>query len=195
MLQVETKLRTFQIFVECSLCCLEFPRAWSPCWWCSKSLSSRLWQTKWLHWAKKQMCQKNTAKCSFARKNESLFVFYASFVFAPQICPFQHDNRRTSFSEQSKVRPDARQGTARGVESEKRLGRTTCKVCVFKQKALVVIFSLCYRYCDSLLRKGKAKTEAGDLDAKLRSIITIFKYLDEKDVFQKVCFGAVVVLV
>jgi hypothetical protein len=42
------------------------------------------------------------------------------------------------------------------------------------------------RYCDALLRKGKAKTEAGDLDAKLRSIITIFKYLDDKDVFQKV---------
>lgn len=42
------------------------------------------------------------------------------------------------------------------------------------------------KYCDSLLRKGKTKTEVGDLDAKLRSIITIFKYLDDKDVFQKV---------
>jgi hypothetical protein len=45
---------------------------------------------------------------------------------------------------------------------------------------------ICYRYCDALLRKGKNKTEVGDLDAKLRSIITVFKYLDDKDVFQKV---------
>jgi cullin 1 len=37
------------------------------------------------------------------------------------------------------------------------------------------------KYCDALLRKGKNKSEAaGDLDAKLKSLITIFKYLDDK---------------
>ncbi len=42
------------------------------------------------------------------------------------------------------------------------------------------------KYCDALLRKGKNKAEAaGDLDAKLKSLITIFKYLDDKDIFQK----------
>lgn len=50
------------------------------------------------------------------------------------------------------------------------------------------------RYCDALLRKGKTKTEVGDLDAKLRSIITIFKYLDDKDVFQKVSITFFVLL-
>ena len=41
------------------------------------------------------------------------------------------------------------------------------------------------RYCDALLKKGKNKIELDDLDAKLKALVTIFKYLEDKDVFQK----------
>ncbi len=36
------------------------------------------------------------------------------------------------------------------------------------------------KYCDALLRKGKNRPEGDDLDGKLRSLITVFKYLDGK---------------
>lgn len=39
------------------------------------------------------------------------------------------------------------------------------------------------KYCDSLLKKSKS-TEA-EIDAKLTASITIFKYIEEKDVYQK----------
>lgn len=41
------------------------------------------------------------------------------------------------------------------------------------------------KYCDMLLRKGKTKMEGDDLDAKLKSLVTVFRYLDAKDIFQK----------
>ena len=42
------------------------------------------------------------------------------------------------------------------------------------------------RYCDSLLKKGKNKgSSVEDLDGKLKSLITVFRYLDDKDIFQK----------
>lgn len=39
------------------------------------------------------------------------------------------------------------------------------------------------KYCDSLLKKSKA-TET-EIDAKLSSSITIFKYIEDKDIYQK----------
>lgn len=39
------------------------------------------------------------------------------------------------------------------------------------------------KYCDSLLKKSKA-TES-EIDTKLTNSITIFKYIEDKDVFQK----------
>lgn len=41
------------------------------------------------------------------------------------------------------------------------------------------------RYCDSLLRKGKNKSEGDALDLKLKALVTVFKYLDDKDIFQR----------
>ncbi|KAL1915654.1 uncharacterized protein VTP21DRAFT_6413 [Calcarisporiella thermophila] len=41
------------------------------------------------------------------------------------------------------------------------------------------------RYCDSLLRKSSKTTEEGDLEDLLNSIMTVFKYVEDKDVFQK----------
>ena len=41
------------------------------------------------------------------------------------------------------------------------------------------------RYCDSLLKKSSKGISEGEIDDKLASSITIFKYLDDKDVFQK----------
>lgn len=41
------------------------------------------------------------------------------------------------------------------------------------------------RYCDSMLRKGKQSLEESQLDEKLTSLINLFKYIEEKDVFQK----------
>lgn len=39
------------------------------------------------------------------------------------------------------------------------------------------------KYCDSLLRKSK--TTESEIDTKLTNSITIFKYIEDKDVFQK----------
>jgi cullin 1 len=41
------------------------------------------------------------------------------------------------------------------------------------------------RYCDSLLRKSSRNPEEAELEEKLRKVITIFRYLVDKDVFQK----------
>ena len=41
------------------------------------------------------------------------------------------------------------------------------------------------RYCDSLLKKSQKGISENEIDDKLTSSITVFKYLDDKDVFQK----------
>lgn len=41
------------------------------------------------------------------------------------------------------------------------------------------------KYCDSLLKKSTKNLPDGEIDDKLNNVITIFKYLDDKDVFQK----------
>ncbi|KAK9338533.1 Cullin [Lipomyces starkeyi] len=41
------------------------------------------------------------------------------------------------------------------------------------------------KYSDALLKKSGKSAEDSDLDAKLNDIMTIFKYIDDKDVFQK----------
>ncbi|KAK9465105.1 Cullin [Lipomyces arxii] len=41
------------------------------------------------------------------------------------------------------------------------------------------------KYSDALLKKSGKSTEDSDLDSKLDDIIKIFKYIDDKDVFQK----------
>lgn len=41
------------------------------------------------------------------------------------------------------------------------------------------------KYCDLLLKKGNKNIEEAELEDKLNQIITIFKYVDDKDVFQK----------
>uniref|UniRef100_A0A6G1SGN3 Cullin-1 n=1 Tax=Aceria tosichella TaxID=561515 RepID=A0A6G1SGN3_9ACAR len=41
------------------------------------------------------------------------------------------------------------------------------------------------RYCDSLLRKSSRNPDEAELEEKLRKVITIFRYLVDKDVFQK----------
>ncbi|ORZ35426.1 Cullin [Catenaria anguillulae PL171] len=41
------------------------------------------------------------------------------------------------------------------------------------------------RYCDVLLRKSAKNPEEAELEALLTSIMTVFKYIDDKDVFQR----------
>ncbi|XP_057293948.1 cullin-2-like [Hydractinia symbiolongicarpus] len=41
------------------------------------------------------------------------------------------------------------------------------------------------KYCDTLLKKSTKNLPDGEIDDKLNNVITIFKYLDDKDVFQK----------
>ena len=41
------------------------------------------------------------------------------------------------------------------------------------------------KYCDSLLRKSARNPEEAELEEKLRRVITVFRYLKDKDVFQK----------
>lgn len=41
------------------------------------------------------------------------------------------------------------------------------------------------KYCDSLLRKSSKEYTENEIDDKLLSCITIFKYLDDKDYFHK----------
>lgn len=42
------------------------------------------------------------------------------------------------------------------------------------------------RYIDSLLRKSQKNINETDIDAQLSNAITIFRYIDDKDLFQKV---------
>ncbi|KAK3587967.1 hypothetical protein CHS0354_014484 [Potamilus streckersoni] len=41
------------------------------------------------------------------------------------------------------------------------------------------------RYCDNLLKKSSKGSSEAEMDDKLSSCITVFKYLDDKDVFQR----------
>ncbi|KAI8871170.1 Cullin-domain-containing protein [Ramicandelaber brevisporus] len=41
------------------------------------------------------------------------------------------------------------------------------------------------RYCDHLLKKGSRSYEESDLEAKLNSVMSVFRFIDNRDVFQK----------
>ncbi|KAH3767832.1 cullin B [Pelomyxa schiedti] len=41
------------------------------------------------------------------------------------------------------------------------------------------------RYCDTLLKKSKVNLEEAQLDESVAAVISLFKYIEEKDVFQK----------
>ena len=41
------------------------------------------------------------------------------------------------------------------------------------------------RYCDTLLKKSAKNPEEAELEETLNQIMTVFKYIEEKDVFQK----------
>ena len=50
------------------------------------------------------------------------------------------------------------------------------------------IFGACNfssRYCDTLLKKSAKNPEEAELEETLNQIMTVFKYIEEKDVFQK----------
>ena len=42
------------------------------------------------------------------------------------------------------------------------------------------------RYCDTLLKKSAKGMSENEIDDKLSQSITVFKYLDDKDIFQRV---------
>lgn len=42
------------------------------------------------------------------------------------------------------------------------------------------------KYCDNLLKKSSKGVSESEMDDKLTNCITVFKYLDDKDVFQRV---------
>ena len=51
---------------------------------------------------------------------------------------------------------------------------------------MTVFFNLqLAKYCDSLLKKSSKGISESEIDEKLAQSITIFKYIDDKDVFQK----------
>ena len=41
------------------------------------------------------------------------------------------------------------------------------------------------KYCDALLKKSQKGISENEIDERLQASITVFKYLDDKDVFQK----------
>lgn len=41
------------------------------------------------------------------------------------------------------------------------------------------------KYCDSLLRKSSKLGEDGEMEDLLNSVMTVFKFVEDKDVFQK----------
>lgn len=52
---------------------------------------------------------------------------------------------------------------------------------------LVFVFLLkLAKYCDNLLKKSAKGMTENEVEDKLTSFITVFKYIDDKDVFQKV---------
>jgi cullin 2 len=50
---------------------------------------------------------------------------------------------------------------------------------------MYICFSQLAKYCDSLLKKSAKGISESEIDEKLAQSITIFKYIDDKDVFQK----------
>ena len=42
------------------------------------------------------------------------------------------------------------------------------------------------KYCDSLLKKSTKGMSETEIDDKLTQSITVFKYLDDKDIYQRV---------
>ncbi|CAG8670860.1 42473_t:CDS:10, partial [Gigaspora margarita] len=56
---------------------------------------------------------------------------------------------------------------------------TVCKTSTSKSPELLA------RFCDSLLRKSSKNPEEGDLEDVLNNVMTVFKYVEDKDVFQK----------
>ena len=50
--------------------------------------------------------------------------------------------------------------------------------------SMIPLFQLA-RYCDTLLKKSQKGISESEIDDKLSSSITVFKYLDDKDIFQK----------
>jgi len=42
------------------------------------------------------------------------------------------------------------------------------------------------KYCDDLLKKTAKGLSEMEMDEKLNQIMTLFQYLDDKDIFQKV---------
>lgn len=46
------------------------------------------------------------------------------------------------------------------------------------------------KYCDNLLKKSAKGMTENEVEDKLTSFITVFKYIDDKDVFQKVSWTA-----
>ena len=41
------------------------------------------------------------------------------------------------------------------------------------------------RFCDNLLKKSSKNPEEGELEETLKSVMTVFKYVEDKDVFQR----------
>lgn len=41
------------------------------------------------------------------------------------------------------------------------------------------------RFCDNLLKKSAKNPEEGELEETLKSVMTVFKYVEDKDVFQR----------
>ena len=62
---------------------------------------------------------------------------------------------------------------------------SNCCCCSREPKTASKSPELLARYCDSLLKKSSKGISEVEIDDKLASSITIFKYLDDKDVFQK----------
>ena len=50
---------------------------------------------------------------------------------------------------------------------------------------MIVLLQLA-RYCDGLLKKSVKGTNETETDDKLSQSITVFKYLDDKDIFNRV---------
>lgn len=46
------------------------------------------------------------------------------------------------------------------------------------------------KYCDNLLKKSAKGMTENEVEDKLTSFITVFKYIDDKDIFQKVSAAA-----
>ncbi|KAK2719989.1 cullin-2-like [Artemia franciscana] len=67
------------------------------------------------------------------------------------------------------------------------LGRASASVVNAKHKNRNVSRSaeLLAKYCDTMLRKSARGTSDSDIDDKLAESVTVFKYLDDKDLFQR----------